>query len=66
MGPVQGFRVVFDSPLSASLEQLKIYLKEVKGAAPLCNLSVWEPRFGGFTWGWGLGWYLQGSAKGPR
>ena len=25
---------------------------EVKGAAPLCNLSVWEPRFGEFTWGW--------------
>ena len=24
----------------------------VKGAAPLCNLSVWEPRCGGFTWSW--------------
>ena len=22
----------------------------VKVAAPLCNISVWEPRFGGFTW----------------
>ena len=25
---------------------------EMYGAAPLCNLSVWEPRFGGFTWKW--------------
>ena len=25
---------------------------QVKGAAPLCNLSLWEPRFGGFTWIW--------------
>ena len=33
---------------------------EVKGAATICNLSVWEPRFGGFTWGWGPGWYHQG------
>ena len=23
-----------------------------EGAAPLCNISVWEPRFGGFTWSW--------------
>ena len=23
---------------------------EVRGAAPPCNLSVWEPRFGGFAW----------------
>ena len=37
----------------------------VKGAAPLCNLSVWEPRFGGFTWGWGPSWYHQGPVKGP-
>ena len=37
---------------------------KVKGAAPLCNLSVWEPIFGGFTWG--PGWYHQGQAKGPR
>ena len=28
----------------------------VKGAAPLFNLSAWELRFGGFTWGWGPGW----------
>ena len=39
---------------------------KVKGAAPLCNLSVWEPRFGGFTWGVGAGWYHQGPVKGPR
>ena len=42
------------------------YHLKVKGAAPLCNLSVWEPRFGEFTWGWGPGWYHQGPAKGPR
>ena len=24
--------------------------KKLKGAAPLRNLSVWEPRFGGFAW----------------
>ena len=39
--------------------------EEVKGA-PLCNLSVWEPRFGGFTWGWGPGWYHQVPVMGTR
>ena len=24
---------------------------EVKGAVPLCNIIVWEPRFGEFIWG---------------
>ena len=22
------------------------------GMTPLCNLSLWEPRFGGYTWSW--------------
>ena len=25
---------------------------QVKGAATLCNRSVWEPRLDGFAWGW--------------
>ena len=36
----------------------------MKGAAPLGNLSVWEPRFGGFIRGWGPGWYHQGPVQG--
>ena len=40
--------------------------RRTTSAAPLCNLSVWEPRFGGFIWGWEPGWYHRGSAKGPR
>ena len=35
----------------------------VKGAAPLRNLSVWEPRFGGFVWGWRPGWYRAADVK---
>ena len=33
---------------------------KVRGSAPLCDLSVWEPRFGGLTCGWEPGWYHQG------
>ena len=29
---------------------LLVSQNRVKGAAPLCNISVWEPRFDGFTW----------------
>ena len=36
----------------------------MKGAAPLCNLSVWEPRFGGFTWGWGLAGTIRDQSRG--
>ena len=31
--------------------QLNNLTLKVKGAAPLGNLSIWKPRFGGLTWG---------------
>ena len=39
---------------------------QVKGAAPLCNLSVWEPRFGGFTWVWEARLVPSGTSQRPR
>ena len=37
----------------------------IKGAAPLCNLSAWEPRYGEFTWGWRRpDWYHPAPTKG--
>ena len=32
-------------------DQVDIY-SSTRLYAPLCNPSVWEPKFGGFTWGW--------------
>ena len=50
-----------ESSLSSRHPPIKVRKQmKVKGAVPLCNLSVWEPRFGGFTWGRGPGWYHQG------
>ena len=30
----------------------RVLRRWVKGAAPLCYISVWEPKFGGFIWSW--------------
>ena len=46
------------------LRPMLLQKKQVKGAAPLCNHSVGELRFGGFTWGWGPDWYYQGPVTG--
>ena len=32
------------------IDKTLYHKKQVKGAAPLCNLRVWEHRFGGITW----------------
>ena len=45
-------------------EHALISLSSLKGVAPLCNTSVWEPRYGGFTWSWGPGWSHRGPVKG--
>ena len=37
-----------------------------KGEAPFCNFSVWEPRFGGFTWGSEARLVLLETSQRPR
>ena len=50
----------------AYFKYVSILKVKVKGAAPLCNLSVWEPRFGGFTWGWEVRLVPSGTSQRPR